>query len=54
MYSFVANNQVIATADAAFWLEYLFTMYPTGQIVEGAVPMPAAESQPAVDGAQTL
>lgn len=54
MYSFVINNRVIATADAEFWLTYLFTMYPTGKIVDGSLPVTPAEDQPTVDGAQTL
>lgn len=48
MFQFVINGRVIATADSPEWLDYLFTQYPRGQVVEAQAP------QPVVTGAQTL
>jgi len=53
MYEFINNGQVIATADAPEWLEYLYVKYPNGRIIERPQPAPVVD-QPVVNGAQTL
>jgi len=36
MFEFINSGNVIATADSPRWLEYLYQLYPHGNIVEVA------------------